>query len=333
MSRRTVDIDLLWKEDSPLQLHFDNPDNEIFTSQWFAVLPPLPGARLISESVLSTDITPSPDDDKTTRWSFQSEVNQDQSAVRVHIRRWLNTRPRGVIIRLVLDTVQPELQSVQSHISTLNSSMKSELQSVQTHISTLKSSMKSKLQSVQTYLTAIDNSTKSEQQVLMAHVHSLEAENHQLKEQAASVALSITALKSAMQEIAKSVQPEWCKANNFSSEAAALEWVRGECYDAISQAVLPLGVNSSADMLLLQPVMFAEQPSIPPVFRRRLAAVLKHAVTSQQQVQAGFDRHQQWMYKSLGARTSGDPNPVLGSLCVVRGSLSLLAAQTFCQLH
>ena len=66
-------------------------------------------------------------------------------------------------------------------------------------------------------------STQSEQQVIMAHVHTVKAENHQLKAQAASVALSTTALGSAMQEIANPVQPEWCKANKFRPEAAALE--------------------------------------------------------------------------------------------------------------
>ncbi len=100
--------------------------------------------------------------------------------------------------------------------------------------------------------------------------------------------------------------PRWLKVNKFRDMAAALEWVQTDCYARNSQALLPFGVTTPADMLLLHSVQIAELPSIPLVYRNRLKAVLDNAISREEQVQVVFARHRDWLDKALGAADSGN---------------------------
>ena len=100
------------------------------------------------------------------------------------------------------------------------------------------------------------------------------------------------------------VVAEWLTATGFSSATDAVTWLQSTCYDRVSQAVLPLGVTNSADMLLLQPQM-VDLPTIPVVFRKKLALILKNAVTADQQVKMVLSKHTAWLDDNLGASTPG----------------------------
>lgn len=110
MSRQTIDIKLLWSEQSPMDLCFNEPKNEIFTSDWTPLAPALPNAQIVSQSAIHFDILPS--GDNTSRWSFEAEMNPEGSAVRAIIRRWCGTLPKGLVIRIVVDNMEWQVQQL-----------------------------------------------------------------------------------------------------------------------------------------------------------------------------------------------------------------------------
>ena len=100
-----------------VQWFADKENDKPFESDWVSIEPVLPNARLISQSALSTDIVVSPDG--ALRWSFDTEVNPQGSAVRAIVRRWCETRPMGLVIRVVLDDVEAQMKSLTAKIEYL----------------------------------------------------------------------------------------------------------------------------------------------------------------------------------------------------------------------
>lgn len=122
-SQRTVDVDLTWSENSPMASHFwASTQNEKFPSDWVTIEPPLLQAEICSHSVVSFDISPSPHDN-AMRWRYKVQINDDKSAVCVHIWRWSDTVPQGLLIRVVVDNMQAEMQRLVGQVNTLRAAM------------------------------------------------------------------------------------------------------------------------------------------------------------------------------------------------------------------
>ena len=113
----------------------------------------------------------------------------------------------------------------------------------------------------------------------------------------------------ALAELVAANQSEtqnWVRSAGFGSTADAIAWMQSTCYERVKQAVLPLGVQTSDEMLLLQPHTVAELSTILPVFRKQLTAILASAVTADQRVQRVLSNHEAWLDANLGASTPGD---------------------------
>ena len=276
---------------------FQDPNNEVFTSDWRSIEPALPNAKIVSQSLTLFDITASPD--ACVRCEFGAELNHDGSAVRVRVARWRQTRPEGVRIQVVVDNFEAELESMTAQLSSLHNSFKADKQ-------------------VEAYMCSMDKELGS----IKAQMHSMEAQNQQLREQVASIAFYPAINEPAVQHAAQSVQSrnslpvshmpavyteeQWLAAIDLSSVADAMEWAHGNCYKRISQALQPLGVKSSEDMLLLHPSMVTKLTSIPVAYRTRLALLLEHGVTAQQRAEEVFSRYPAWLDRTFGVETAGE---------------------------
>ncbi len=128
--RQTIDVDLSWRKDSPMRQCFADPCNERYDSEWFPIQPPLPHATILSQSILTMDITPTPED-SCIRWSHAAEINEDGSAVRVTIYRWKNTRPEGVVIRVVVDNLHVQVMQYVQHLENENKRLADETKRLQ----------------------------------------------------------------------------------------------------------------------------------------------------------------------------------------------------------
>lgn len=88
-------VNLPWSLMSPLATCFEDPKQYRFVTDWVPVEPPLPEARILSQSVLASDITPSPHDN-VLHWSCEAELDTDGSAVRVCVQRWRGRKPNAL---------------------------------------------------------------------------------------------------------------------------------------------------------------------------------------------------------------------------------------------
>ena len=130
--RQTVDIDLRWSKDSPMKLCFANPDNQEFQSEWHTLQPPLPGATVLSQNVLDYDIWPSKDN--CMRWSQDAQVKEDDSAVRVTVRRRRGTMPAGLLLRVVVDNTHTQMAPLMQYVKKLEADKIALLARVDKHI-------------------------------------------------------------------------------------------------------------------------------------------------------------------------------------------------------
>ena len=115
-ARRTVDLDLSWGEKKPMNEHFEDSNNDCYTSEW-PIEPPLPGAQVLSQSVMAFDVWPSKDG--ATRWSYDVSVNQEGSQLELKIWRWKGTTPAGFRFRVVLDNMEDRLNRMEQHMQRL----------------------------------------------------------------------------------------------------------------------------------------------------------------------------------------------------------------------
>ena len=80
-------------KDAPMQRCFEDPKNQEYKSEWILTQPPLLHATVLSQIVLSFDVTPS--EDGTTRWAHEADVREDGSAC--HREKMVWYKARGLV--------------------------------------------------------------------------------------------------------------------------------------------------------------------------------------------------------------------------------------------